>query len=579
MPRSVARRLTRRSGETLRVVWRTPLLLGCCGVVAAAACSPGGGGDSTATTRSAVSTGSGVQFFVTLPVGAGPSDLIAATSGDLRLAPNVTLIDEQGPTTVANAGPGVTAIGQNDDLGDSAQGLVVDLVSAAPLTLDQNSEVTGFVVSSTQPSESHGARIDGKQWVFPQLFLADNTWSVTFPTTTQGDVQVGTHESRSLTPGAYGNVSVDPNGTLTLAAGQYTFASLQAGPSALVQSDTTSAPLVVYVQTSLSLQSSISPSGGPSTFLLGYAGNTDLRFSTAFAGTLVAPNAAVELSTLGGGNGGAAATNQGQGKGSTKKATAGTASGYAGAFFAASLDVDANNTVVHVPFGGWSTAIPNQGSNVKKNPILARGPETPPPALSQASDVPAFLAWAYGSLPDQIGDLRRLIRAQDGNESIGAAIVTAINSDADVGENLVAISLLGETRTQAGFKYFSTLLGQPLPTTGTTFGLYGDPAEWIALAKLQARAVDGLAMMRTVAADLVILGAIKNSQSIIVRSRAVNAYLFIHGADGRAAVSALLSADEQILMDRLYVASSGQSFDARLSAYQTAHPEVVPSTP
>jgi hypothetical protein len=202
--------------------------------------------------------------------------------------------------------------------------------------------------------------------------------------------------------------------------------------------------------------------------------------------------------------------------------------------------------------------------------------DQPPPNLNSAADVPSFLQWAYQSRPTQVGQLRSLIRAQIGSESIAAAIVTALNGDSDLGEDLVAISLLGELRTQAGFTYFKNLLQQPLPTTGTTISNWGDPIEQVALVKLQARAIDGLAMMRSAPADAVILSTVSSTASIVVRARAVHDYLFIHGTSGRPVVSALLPSDQQILTDRLDVTASGQPYNTRLTAYLAKHPEVAP---
>src|SRR5262249_53758456 len=158
----------------------------------------------------------------------------------------------------------------------------------------------------------------------------------------------------------------------------------------------------------------------------------------------------------------------------------------------------------------------------------------------------------------------------------GAAVVSILQNDQDLSRNLVGISMLGELKTQAGMTYFTNLLSTPLPAMGTFVSWYGVPLEQITLSKLQARAVDGVAQMMTPDADALLLNVITNAQATVVKARAVHHYLYIHGPTGRATVSALLSPDQQIFMDRIDMVSPFGSYDTRLAAYLALHPEVVP---
>ncbi|MGH7272261.1 MAG: hypothetical protein ACREJ3_17665, partial [Polyangiaceae bacterium] len=250
------------------------------------------------------------------------------------------------------------------------------------------------------------------------------------------------------------------------------------------------------------------------------------------------------------------------------------------AFFAESVEALPLAQLVHVPFSGWSTVIPLNGPPAPKSPSLAGVP--PPqaaPPFAVPSDIPPFLEWAYASRPSQAGALVAAVRAVAGSEGMGGALVTILNGDADLGRNLVEISILGQMKTQAGLQYFTSLLSTPLPTTGTFTGdiLAGAPLEQVNLVKRQARALDGLALMLTPQADTVILNAIATSASTMVVARAVHDFLFVHGPAGRATVSAMLPADEQILLDAIDVqAPAGSSYDVRLAAFLAKHPEVVP---
>src|SRR5262249_4369226 len=159
--------------------------------------------------------------------------------------------------------------------------------------------------------------------------------------------------------------------------------------------------------------------------------------------------------------------------------------------------------------------------------------------------------------------------------------VNIINADDDLGRKLVDISVLGELKTNTGLQFFNNLIATPVPTTGTLVATDpgetpGIPLEQVNLIKLQARAVDGLALMATPDAHAAILGLVSNATSNVVRARAVHHYIFLHGDDGRAKVLPLLPADLKILADRFDVMGPTGSYNSRLANYLTQHPEVVP---
>jgi hypothetical protein len=508
--------------------------------------------DEVARAGTALAADVSATFAVTLPVGSGPPMVLAGASGALKLDDGVTLTDPSGRTVIAGAG---VAIGVGAVVGDKPSKTIVNLVSTGPVTLADRAEVTGTVWAPSAPSLQSGAVIDGKVTVAGAAFLAGRTWKVTFPGANQGDVDLEPGKQRTLVPGAYGNVTVKSRATLTLGAGTYTFASLDLEAQSAIQSNTSGAPLVVYVKDTLVLHGSVAPSGGASTFLLGYAGSSLLTIDAAFSGTLVAPSASVTLGALN-----APARHQ-------------------GAFFAQALEIRSRTQVAHAPFARWSSAIPLAGS-AQSVPALALGAAQPPPPLDGAGDVPTFLTWAYQARPSQVDAGRAIILGASRNEGVAAAIVAALGNDGDLGRILVGMSVLGELRTQAGMQYFLSVLATPLPTTGTVVGEQGTgpggvPAEQITLAKLQARAVDGLSLMLSTDADTAVRNVISTTTSNLVRSRAIHDYLFVHGAAGRATLAALLAPDQQIFLDRIDVSSATAPYNTRLAAYLAKHPEVV----
>jgi hypothetical protein len=184
-------------------------------------------------------------------------------------------------------------------------------------------------------------------------------------------------------------------------------------------------------------------------------------------------------------------------------------------------------------------------------------------------------------LPSQVDGARAAILAAQGNESIGQAIVDILNADSDLGRNLVAMSVLGELRTQAGLQFFTSLVNTPPPDAGpgpgSGFGTMPDQA--VSLSMLQARAVDGLALMMSPESDAVLLNVIKTSQTNQVLARAVHDYMWVHGNAGRATVAALLDSQHQLLLDRIDVFASGSTYNQRLAAFLAKHPDMNPTPP
>jgi hypothetical protein len=213
------------------------------------------------------------------------------------------------------------------------------VVSAPQVSLSQNAEITGTLLTNVSPSEQSGAEVDGGTTVGGALFSAVS-WNVSFPAMTLGDLRLSSGQTASLAPGSYGTVLVPQGATLALSSGTYTFASLSVDTGGTITGATASGSLIIYVQTSLHLYGSIVPSGGPSTFLLGYAGTSDLLVQSAFSGTLVAPLASLTLASL---------SNAGAGQQGV---------GHRGAFIAASLDVHQCVDITHVAFNGWSSIAP-----------------------------------------------------------------------------------------------------------------------------------------------------------------------------------------------------------------------------
>jgi hypothetical protein len=155
----------------------------------------------------------------------------------------------------------------------------------------------------------------------------------TFPTINQqftGTVAVTVNPdmTRTLGPGQYGAVTVFSRGKLVLSAGTYVFRSLDLEPQAqLITPSSTAETTQVFVQNSVIYRGRTTiASGTIAPLFLGYTGTNALTIENVFTGTIIAPNATLNLQSLNG------------------------AGVYTGEFFARQVNLSPANTTNSNPF-------------------------------------------------------------------------------------------------------------------------------------------------------------------------------------------------------------------------------------
>jgi hypothetical protein len=107
--------------------------------------------------------------------------------------------------------------------------------------------------------------------------------------------------TRTLAPGAYAALIVNSRAILTLTAGTYFFTSFDLESQSMLHLDQSAGAIQIYVSSSV-IDRGVTTftAGTPSAFLFGYAGTTMLSVESPFpGGTLIAPNAPVNIATLG----------------------------------------------------------------------------------------------------------------------------------------------------------------------------------------------------------------------------------------------------------------------------------------
>jgi hypothetical protein len=117
--------------------------------------------------------------------------------------------------------------------------------------------------------------------------------SVSFPTM-GGQFWVNANESLPLSPGAYGNYTLNSGATVTLGAGVYFFEQLAVNHAAtLVVTDDT----VIFVKAIDRFQGDVvAPGGGEVSPVIGFSG-TSFNLEADFSGIIIAPNATVRMGT------------------------------------------------------------------------------------------------------------------------------------------------------------------------------------------------------------------------------------------------------------------------------------------
>jgi hypothetical protein len=206
-----------------------------------------------------------------------------------------------------------------------------------------------------------------------------------------------------------------------------------------------------------------------------------------------------------------------------------------------------------------------------------------PPPLASATDVSRFLDWAGASHVDEREDARKAIAAVADRKDILDALVKEVEGvqTTDHTRALLALALLGETRSPTAQEFFAEFARRPLPAQGTV--IEGEIIEQTRAAQLQAKAVDGLAYANTDSSNRIVTQIIAEHPSKIVRAEAINAYLWNHGDSdaARKFLSQYVRKDELILLDRVRrnTGETAESFNNKLAQFLKQHPEVMPPPP
>jgi hypothetical protein len=175
---------------------------------------------------------------------------------------------------------------------------VGDVLSRAQVTLRDRSRVEGFLKTLSPLIRQNGTVIVGP------LFEAGPVPLPAFPvlsppTGTGRDVPLEPNQSASLTPGAYGKVTIKSGATLRLSPGAYRFATLDAEPQSKIIVGKAGTPTSIYVSTGdvILRGKFVDTAGATGAPFLGSLGTGNVLVETPFQGAIVAPQGKIVMAS------------------------------------------------------------------------------------------------------------------------------------------------------------------------------------------------------------------------------------------------------------------------------------------
>ncbi len=167
-----------------------------------------------------------------------------------------------------------------------------------------------------------------------------------------------------------------------------------------------------------------------------------------------------------------------------------------------------------------------------------------------------------------------------GNATLVQAVVdstwAAVNS-LDVTTGVIALNILAGLRIDASETVFETLVAQTAPSDGP-LDETGTPVKTRMFETLQVHAVRGLGWLWLKSPSNTTLRQVALSHPRpLVQQEAIRVYILYGSAAAKADLAAVLPANLQIYLDRPEsINFENSTFDSRLTAYLTKHPELLP---
>jgi hypothetical protein len=266
--------------------WATLTLAGALAV----ACGPSAQPESVGTTTADLAACSPpkpapIEFDLVFPVGYGLARVGVGASERLRIGSQAHVLGTDGtPGVASSVGASPTTLEERASVGVLFNGGDVRVEEKA---------VANKIVSGGRVRLEKAASVGAVTEHATLSPFARRTIRVPVPASDGGNVEVERGTSRMLAPAKFGRVHVERGGVLTVQGGTYLADSFEIEDGAELRLDTSDGSVSVYVRNDAELDGTVTGDG--SRFLLGYLGDRDLRLTSRFQGTALAPHGAVRL--------------------------------------------------------------------------------------------------------------------------------------------------------------------------------------------------------------------------------------------------------------------------------------------
>lgn len=340
------------------------------------------------------------SFSITIPEGVAPPDAFMTSTERLQVDDQVVLGTQQKLEAIGNIG---TA---GFELGSLAVANANVYNQAGAAYLRSQSSIRGFLRTTGAVTTQPPVTVTGGTFPNSVVNSSTVTWQVPWPASVQPAISLDADQPPvaqpplAVAPGSYAGFNLQPRARAALTAGTYFFDSFNTEPEAKVFIDTSSGPIFIYTRTQFRFHGPMVQSAGPEgQLLVGYLGVPNVDLEAGFVGTMVAPNAQIDI----------------------RRASVGQ---HRGAFFGKRIEVFSSGTILHVPFS-WDFLDADKdcdGMTDALEQLYGLNPSNPADRLSDSDGdgIPAFEELRAGGNPtladtngNGIGDDPDLLAGRD----------------------------------------------------------------------------------------------------------------------------------------------------------------------
>jgi hypothetical protein len=292
------------------------------------------------------------EFRFVLPAPYRATQAIVSADGALVLGPRVSVLAQargrydRAFGEVANVGKENTILGADDVVGS--------LFSDGKVILEDGVTVNGPLTAAGTLVVPATAHLNGKVTTNTPVPAAAPTLA-TVKFSPEPDIDAPGGSTRALAPGRYGEVQVEPGGALALRSGTYYMTSLSVLPGATLVLDEKDGAVAVFVKTRFTFAGEEKQEGSDGHVLIAAFGCEPTVLLAPFHGTVSAQNAWLAMTAPG-------------------KPT------FVGRFFANSIEVGADTTIIGLPV------------TLPPGPVqVSGGPRPPAPLPKPPADVGCYV--------------------------------------------------------------------------------------------------------------------------------------------------------------------------------------------